>query len=384
MHHFDFETVPHIRCGDGDAAELASIVRARGVSHAFVVTDRALLASGALSPALDGFRPAGVQITLWADVLPDPPEASILTAVAAARDAGADGVIGLGGGSSMDTAKLVALLAKTPQSLDDMYGIGAARGSRLPLVQVPTTSGTGSEVTPIAIVTTASGEKKGVVSPLLFADVALLDATLTLGLPPRVTAMTGIDAMVHAIEAFTSRHRKNLLSDALARQALVLLSANIRRVIADGSDIDARRAMLQGSMLAGMAFTNAPVGAVHALAYPLGGHFHVPHGLSNALLLAPVLAFNASHAHAQYATLAGDLLDGDRALCDNATADAFITAIADIVQDMPFERRLRDVGVRETDLPMLAADAMKVQRLLVNNPREVAYDDALAMYRSVL
>lgn len=384
MDHFDFETVPHIRCGDGDAAELASIVRARGVSHAFVVTDRGLLESGVLAPALDGFGPAGVQVTVWADVQPDPPEASILGAVSAACDAGANGVIGLGGGSSMDTAKLVALLARTPQPLGSIYGIGAALGSRFPLVQVPTTSGTGSEVTPIAVVTSASGEKKGVVSPLLFADVALLDATLTLGLPPRVTAMTGIDAMVHAIEAFTSRHRKNLISDALARQALVLLSANLRRVIADGSDLDARRAMLKGSMLAGMAFTNAPVGAVHALAYPLGGHFHVPHGLSNALVLAPVLAFNASHASAEYGTLATDLYDGDRALCSAATADAFIAAIAELVHDMPLERRLREVGVSENDLPMLATDAMKVQRLLVNNPREVTYDDAYTIYRSVL
>lgn len=381
---FDFETVPHIRSGDGDAAELGTILRARGVRHAFVITDAGLMQSGVLSPALAGFGKAGVAVTVWSDVQADPPDASVLQATEAARAAGVDGVVGLGGGSSMDTAKLVALLAATPQPLDAMYGIGNARGPRLPLVQVPTTSGTGSEVTPIAIVTTASGEKKGVVSPVLFADVALLDATLTLGLPPRISAMTGIDAMVHAIEAFTSRRKKNLLSDTLARRALSLLSANIRRVLHDGQDLAARRAMLQGSMLAGMAFTNAPVGAVHALAYPLGGHFHVPHGLSNALVLAPVLSFNSTHAAPLYAELARELYDGGTAMCSAYSADAFVEAIGALVADMPFERRLRDVGVRESDLPLLAGDAMKVERLLVNNPRDVSYDDAFAIYHSVL
>lgn len=384
VHSFDFETVPHVRCADGAAAALGALARDRGVSHALVVTDRPLVASGVLSPVLSSFGAAGVAITVWDEVLPDPPEHSVLTAADAARHAGCDGVIGVGGGSSMDTAKLAALLAATPQSLTDIYGIGLARGRRLPLIQVPTTAGTGSEVTPISIVTTALGEKKGVVSPLLFADVAVLDATLTLGLPPRLTAMTGIDAMVHAIEAYTSRRLKNVLSDTLACRALSLLSANIRRVLTNGGDLDARRAMLQGSMLAGMAFTNAPVGAVHALAYPLGGHFHVPHGLSNALVLSPVLAFNASHAATRYAELSGHLFDGERQACARHDADSFIAEVARLVSEMPFERRLSEVGVAESDLAMLATDAMKVQRLLVNNPRDVSYGDAYAIYHSVL
>ena len=179
----------------------------------------------------------------------------------------------------------MAYLAKSDARLDDIYGVGLAKGQRLPLMLVPTTAGTGSEVTPIAIVTTPSNEKKGVVSPRLLADLAILDPELTLGLPPAVTAATGIDAMVHAIEAYTSRHRKNALSDQLARQALALLSANFpgschERRQPGGSQRHAARLLL-----AGMAFANAPVAAVHALAYPLGSHFHVPHGLSNALVL---------------------------------------------------------------------------------------------------
>ena len=161
-----------------------------------------------------------------------------------------------------------------------------------PLIQVPTTAGTGSEVTPISIVTTGATTKMGVVSPLLLPDLALLDAELTLGLPPAVTAATGIDAMVHAIEAYTSKIKKNPLSDLLAREALRLLAANLDQAVHNGHNREARQAMLLGACLAGQAFANAPVAAVHALAYPLGSHFHLPHGLCNALMLPPVLAFN--------------------------------------------------------------------------------------------
>lgn len=306
----------------------------------------------------------------------------MLQAVRFAVEHKADGVIGLGGGSSMDTAKLVALLARTPQPLDAIFGIGLARGPRWPLIQIPTTAGTGSEVTPIAIVTTPTDEKKGVVSPILYADLAVLDASLTTGLPPAPTAMTGVDAMVHAIEAYTTRHKKNPLSDSLAIRALVMLHAHIRRAVADGMDEPARAAMLQGSMLAGMAFANAPVAAVHALAYPIGGHHHVPHGLSNALVLVPVLKFNAPAAQALYAQLAAAILPGVRFSSEGDACSAFIEEIASLVSAMPFAQRLRDVGVKEDGLALLATDAMKVTRLLVNNPRDVTYDDALAIYRS--
>jgi alcohol dehydrogenase class IV len=383
MNGFDFECIPRLISGDFAAARLADLALVRGMRRPLIVTDRPLLDAGVLEPALWRFEAVALEPVLWPEVQPDPPEGSVRAAVAAALEAGIDGVIGFGGGSSMDTAKLVALLAATRQPLEDTYGVGLAKGPRLPLIQVPTTAGTGSEVTPIAIVTTDAGEKKGVVSSHLYADIAVLDPTLTVGLPPRTTAMTGVDAMVHAIEAYTSRQKKNMLSDTLAHRALSLLSGNLRRVLQDGTDLAARRAMLQGSMLAGMAFANAPVGAVHALAYPLGGLFHVPHGQSNALVLVPVLAFNAPVAGAMYGELARDLYDGETPACAEPTAEAFIRAIAALVADMPFEQRLRDVGVTEADLPALATDAMKVQRLLVNNPRELTYDDALAIYRAV-
>ncbi len=381
MMDFVFETTPKLVCEAGAATRLGEMAKGLGIRRALIVTDAGLVAAGLLEPVQAGFRTAGTVCTLFSDVVADPPEQSVALAVQAARDAGADGVIGVGGGSSLDTAKLVALLTGTPQDLPDIYGIGLAKGPRLPLIQVPTTAGTGSEVTPIAIVTTPTSEKKGVVSSLLYPDLAVLDAHLTLGLPPRVTAMTGIDAMVHAIEAYTTRHKKNPLSDSLALRALSLLGGNIRTVIADGRDVAARAAMLQGSLLAGIAFANAPVGAIHALAYPLGGHFHVPHGLSNALMLGPVLEFNRPAAETLYAELAPAILPGSAFATPAKATDAFLGAMRVLVAAMPMEQRLEQVGVRRDDLPMLAADAMKVQRLLINNPREVTYDDALALYR---
>ena len=213
MTDFTFETTPRIICKDGAAARLAQYAREHGMQRVLLVTDRGLLSSGVLSDALASFDGSGVGLSVFDAVEADPPEASVLAAVAQARAESVDGVIGIGGGSSLDTAKLVALLSRTPQLLADAYGVGRAVGPRWPLIQVPTTAGTGSEVTPIAIVTTPTNEKQGVVSSVLYPDLALLDATLTVTLPPRVTAMTGIDAMVHAIEAYTSRHRKNLLSN---------------------------------------------------------------------------------------------------------------------------------------------------------------------------
>ncbi|HEX6590375.1 MAG TPA: iron-containing alcohol dehydrogenase, partial [Moraxellaceae bacterium] len=368
---FDFATTPRVIVRPGAMLAPGEWLAGFPGRRLFVVTDPGLVKAGVVAPVLAALEAAGREVVLYQDVEADPPEARVLATVAAAKEAGAEIVVGLGGGSSMDTAKLVALLAATPQPLESIYGIGLAKGPRLPLIQVPTTAGTGSEVTAIAIVTTPSQEKKGVVSPLLYPDLAVLDADLTLGLPPAVTAMTGIDAMVHAIEAYTSRIRKNALADSLAREALRIMYDNLPRVLKDGGDREARSAMLAGSMMAGMAFANAPVGAVHALAYPLGGHFHVPHGLSNALVLAPVLAYNRPVAEKLYAELAG-VINPQQRFSDMAmAAQWFVDDMSRLVAAMPFAQTLRAVGVAEKDLDLLATDAMKVERLLVNNPRDM-------------
>ena len=382
MSQFSFETSPKIICEQGGADRLGEIAKGIGISHVFLVTDQGLIKANLLDGTLASLSGAGVRVTVFSDVLADPPELSVQAAVDNARTAGVDGVVGFGGGSSLDTAKLVSLLVRTPQVLPEIYGIGLARGPRLPLIQVPTTDGTGSEVTPISILTTPSHEKKGVVSPLLYPDVALLDSRLTLGLPPSITAMTGVDAMVHAIEAYTTRLKKNPLSDALAIKALQLLYANILEAVSNGQNATVRENMLLGSLFAGMAFANAPVGAVHALAYPLGGHYHLPHGLTNSLVLVPVLEFNLPQTEALYAELGRAVLPELAGAGNKAAASAFVAAIRERVAVMPYAQTLRDCNVKQDDLPMLARDAMNVQRLLVNNPRDVTYEDALAIYQA--
>lgn len=380
MKSLSFQTTRSVLCEAGATRKIGQIMADRGCRKVAFVTDTMILKLGLADAALDSLKHAGVDVWIFSGVVADPPEDMILKAVAQAKEEGIDGVVSIGGGSSMDTAKLIAVLCNVEQPLSEMYGIGMVKGERLPLVLAPTTAGTGSEVTPISIVTTGVAEKKGVVSPQLLPDWAVLDPDLTLGLPANVTAATGIDAMVHCIESYTSKRLKNLIADSLAREGLKLLGANIHTVCETPNNREARSNMLLGSMLAGMAFTNAPVAAVHALAYPLGGHFHVPHGLSNALVLPHVLAFNMSEAEAQYAELAPIIFPELDGKSHGEKIDGMLKGIAALSPDLGLETTLREVGVKESDLEMLAADAMKQTRLLVNNPREVTYEDALGIY----
>ena len=385
MTAFAFNTVASIVSEPGAAARLGPLIAERFTEtrRVLIVTDPGFLRTGLLAPACASLEQAGLSVSIFSDVVADPPEHIVNTAVESARTGAVDLVIGFGGGSSMDVAKLVAVLAGSQQALSQIYGIGNVKGQRLPLVQVPTTAGTGSEVTNIAIVTTGETTKMGVVSPQLYADLAVLDATLTLGLPPLVTAATGIDAMVHAIEAYTSKHKKNPLSDNLAREALRLLSNNLLVAVEDGTNLDARQAMLLGACLAGQAFSNAPVAAVHALAYPIGGIFHVPHGLSNSLVLPHVLRFNASHAAPLYAELADIVVPGASG-SHEARTEGLIAAMQHIAQRTGIQTRLQQMGIGETDLDRLADDAMLQTRLLGNNPRELTRADARAIYAAAL
>lgn len=387
MKPFKFQTTSSILSEVGSTAKIGEIMKGLGCSNVAFVTDAMILKLGLADATLDGLKKAGIAVHIIDDVVADPPEAMILQAVAEAKSAGVDGVVSVGGGSSMDTAKLIAVLCgSTKQTIDEMYGVGMVQGTRLPLVLGPTTAGTGSEVTPISIVTTGSSEKKGVVSPQLLPDWAILDAELTVGLPGHVTAATGIDAMVHAIEAFTTKHAKNILSDTLARQALHLLGGAIRTACTDGQNREARSDMLLGSMLAGMSFANAPVAAVHALAYPLGGHFHVPHGLSNALVLPYVLDFNMADdlAATQYAELGPIIFPELAGKSQSDINTGLVEGYKALGPELGMQSKLADVGVNHNNLPMLAEDAMKQSRLLVNNPREMTYEAALDIYTQAL
>ena len=263
MNPFTFNTSKSIRFGSGIVNQLGEIVAGEIGGRVMLVTDPGMVATGLVERALDALHNAGVTVELFSDVEADPPEHVILAAAAKAREAAVDGVVGFGGGSSLDVAKLVALIAPGKEALAEIYGVGNAKGPRLPLILVPTTAGTGSEVTPISIVTTGTNEKMGVVSPVILPDIALLDPELTYGLPPHITAATGIDAMVHAIEAYASASpNNNPVSRMLALQALQLMGSSVLRAVRDGGDREARGNMLLGSMLAGQAFANSPVAAV--------------------------------------------------------------------------------------------------------------------------
>ena len=378
MQGFSFNTTAGIWFSAGALAEASFDNLGAKV---LLVTDKGLRDLGltaGVEKTLDG------RVVIFDAVEADPSLETLMSAVDLGRAEGVTGVLGLGGGSSMDVAKLVALLLGSGEDLDEAWGVGNAKGPRLPLVLVPTTAGTGSEVTPVSIITVGAEEKRGVSSPVILPDLAILDPELTVGLPPAITAATGIDAMVHAIEAYTSRNaNNNPMSKMLATQALDLLGANIERAVSHGDDLEARGAMLMGSMLAGMAFANSPVAAVHALAYPIGGIFHVPHGLSNALILAQVMRFNAPDCATEYAELAPHVFpdistkQGAQAICAE-----FIERLTDLSARVGLPPRLRDVGIPEEAVERMAKDAMVQSRLLVNNPREVREADALNIYRA--
>lgn len=381
LNPFGFTTAADIFVEWGGSSRLGDLLVERFAERkALLVTDRGLIDAGLIAPVKTALEADGFSVSVFDDVVADPPEAIVMKCVEMARAQNIDIVIGLGGGSSLDIAKLAAVIIGSDQPLAEMYGIGNVKGKRLPLALIPTTAGTGSEVTNISIITTGETTKMGVVSRQLYADFVLLDAELTVGLPQIHTAATGIDAMVHAIEAYTSKFEKNPLSDALAREALRLLGSNLLAACKDGTNREARENMLLGAMLAGQAFSNSPVAAVHALAYPLGGHYHLPHGLTNALMLGPVLRYNAKVAAPLYAELA-DVMGVDGTGDANTRSEAFVNHMLALMDESGAPRRLRDVNVTDNSLSMLAKDAMKQSRLLVNNPVEVTEEDALALYR---
>lgn len=375
---FRFTYGPQLVAGAGAAAQLGDWLPA---GPCLFVTDQTIIRLGLAEGVMEKLLEGGIEPRVFAAVEPDPSRATLMAAVAAGR--GAASVIGFGGGSVLDVAKLGAYLLGSGEDLDGLWGVGRANGRRLPLALVPTTAGTGSEATPVAVITDGA-EKKGVSSPALLPDVAVLDADLTLTLPRDVTAATGLDALVHAIEAYTSARLKNPASDMLAREALRLIDGNLLRACDMPHDRDARSSLLLGAHYAGVAFANAPVAGVHALAYPLGGHFHVPHGLSNTLMLPHVLRHNMEAAMPLYAELGRWLDPSLAAQGQQAQAVGLITRLERLAQATGLPQRLREVGVTPSDLDALARDAMKQERLLINNPCPITLVDARRLYEAAL
>ena len=382
MDNFTFNTVSDIEFGAGFSSNLGKIISKMGLRKAFIVTDSGILAHGLMDKALSDLNKLKISYEIFSKVTADPPEEIVLDACNRLILSKCDLVVGFGGGSSMDVAKIIAILAKEKQTLAEMYGVDNIVGTRLPLIQIPTTAGTGSEATMVSIITTGRTTKAGAVSRVLLADKIILDPLLTVGLPPSITAATGVDAMVHAIEAFTSKRLKNPISNMLALEALKLMSKNIEMAVTDGQNIDARSAMLIGAMKAGQAFANAPVAAVHALAYPLGGNYHIPHGLTNSLVLPHVMRFNMDDASKLYSELAHVVLfDQEVPQDEKQASEMLVSYFENLPKRLGLQTTLREMNIPFEDLPRLAEEAMLQQRLLINNPRELNLENALEIYK---
>ena len=386
LNNFTFNTTSGIRFGSGisviSSQEISKILG----SNILFITDKDLMSLKLTEPTLNQLKKFSSKVEIFEDVEADPSLKTLLKSIEIGKKMNATGVIGFGGGSSMDVAKLTSLILGSNENIEEAWGVSNAKGPRLPLVLVPTTAGTGSEVTPISIITVGEEEKKGVSSPIILPDVAILDPDLTLGLPAHTTAATGIDAMVHAIEGYASANKNNNpISKMLSVEALKLLGGSIEKAVFDGSNLEARGNMLIGAMLAGKSFANSPVAAVHALAYPIGGTFHVSHGLSNSLVLPYVLRFNSvdNKATKDYAELAPFVFpdintnQGSQAVCSE-----FIDRMESLSKKLGLPQKLREVNIPKEACEKMAKDAMKQTRLLVNNPREVTEKDALNIYES--
>jgi alcohol dehydrogenase class IV len=370
---------PRLVFGNGCAPQCAEMLAQRGVKRVLLVSSTPVLPTlGAIRVALEA---AQVAVVSAPAVDREPTRALFESILAAARSAQVDGVLGIGGGSAIDVAKLVAALIGGAQSVGEVFGINLLRGRSLPLVCLPTTAGTGAEVSPNAILLDEADElKKGVVSPHLVPDAAYVDPLLTLSVPPAVTAATGLDALTHCIEAYANKFAHPVV-DTFALQGIRLISAHLVRAVRQGDDVEARAALSLGSLYGGLCLGPVNTAAVHALAYPLGGRFHIAHGVSNALLLPHVLRFNFSAAPGRYADIAV-ALGVARGSSDLATAEAGVERLFRLSSDCGVPQRLSDVQIPRAAIPGLAKSAMQVTRLLKNNLRPLTEADAAGIYEA--
>ncbi|WP_431210786.1 iron-containing alcohol dehydrogenase [Puia sp. P3] len=323
----------------------------------------------------------GISVTIYTGIVAEPSYEDFYEVMRDAEAFDPDVIIGIGGGSVLDLAKMVAAQLGNEQGLDQWVGIGLLKGRARKLVCVPTTSGTGSEVSPNAILVDGrDNQKKGFISPFLVPDIVYVDPLLTVSVPPAITAATGLDALTHCLEAYTNKFAQPFI-DMYAFEGMRLIAANLVRAVKQGDDGEARSQVAMGSLLGGFCLGPVNTAAVHALSYPLGSSYHLPHGLSNALLLPYVMAFNIPAAVDRYADVAVALgcdRDGDAM----ATALKGVEKIRQLIRECGIPATLREVGIAQEAIPGMAADAMKIVRLLKNNPRPVGLEDAIGIYKS--
>lgn len=372
--------------GAGSLSQLSALAAEFGAQRVLVISDKGVAAAGLVEPARAALAAAGLAVQVIDNTPPEPEVKDVEAVLAAAREGGgSDLVVGIGGGSAMDVAKIVAVLLKHPVSLRGLLDKSVALPGRgLPNIMVPTTAGTGSEATPNSIILVPEDELKvGIVSPLLMPDVVILDPLLTLTLPAAITAATGMDALTHAIECYCSK-KATPFSDLYGLEAIRLIAGSIRRAYANGKDVEARADMLMGAFLGGVCIATSSTTAVHALAYPLGGKYRVPHGLSNAMLLPTVMAFNLVGNEVRFAAMARAMGLDVAGQTDAQAGQAFVDALRQLNADLHIPSDLKTVGVTPEDLDGLVDGAAKVTRLLDNNPRPMTRADMRAIYQQLI
>ncbi len=366
--------------------KLGNLAKQYAATSAMIVTDAGIKQLGYVDIAQQSLQQAGIKVIVFDNVIADPPVDMVNEAISSARYHQCDLIIGLGGGSSIDTAKIVALHANAFDSISDILDTDLSEFKKVPLFAIPTTAGTGAESTFVSVITAIDGSKKAIYTPKILPDVAILDATLTLKLPRHITAATALDAMVHCIEAYTSRTKKNPISDALAIKGLQLLWNNFEQVLNHGDDIRARTDMLLGSTLAGIAFVNSSVAAVHGLSYPLSITFHIPHGHGNALVMCPVFAFNLPEAAPLYAELARAVMPVQtNDISDLAAANQLINQLKYFLQMSGLKYRLSELDIFEDDIPALADIVINTyMRLIETNPKDIDLEQVTAIYKEIM
>ncbi len=378
---FTFQGAKKIVFGEGAAKNLASEVEALAGNKVLLVLDQALGQAGVARQVVRPLEAHGISCVLYDKVTSEPEPDLADQGAALAREQSCDIVLGVGGGSTLDVAKASAMLAVNTGKAEDYIGLETVPKPGLPTIMVPTTAGTGSEVTFTAVFTMREKKKKGGInSRFLYPDVALLDPELTATLPPHPTATTGMDALTHAIEGFTSI-QSNPMSDLVATKAIALIGANLKQAVHGGDDLRARKGMLLGSLMGGLALASAGVGACHALAYPLGAFFDIPHGLANAVLLPYIMEYNLNDAETKYADVAA-FMGVDASEHSQPPAEAGVEVIKKLSADIGIPQRLTDLEIPESAIGEMADMAMTVSRPLENNPRKVTKEDAVSIYKA--
>ena len=379
MPPFAFQGAKKIVFGDEAVNQIADQIRALGGSKVLLVLDQGLKGAGVAQKVTAPLETHDIVYVTYDRVTSEPEPVLADEGAALAREQACDLVVGVGGGSSLDVAKATAMLAKNDGKAEDYIGLETVSTPGLPTIMVPTTAGTGSEVTFTAVFTMRDKKKKGGInSRFLYPDLALLDPLLTLSLPSHITASTGMDALAHAIEAYTSL-QANPMSDLVAGEAIARVGANLKRAFHKGEDLDARREMLLASLFGGLALASAGVTACHALAYPLGAFFDIPHGLANAVLLPYVMGFNAERAGAKFAQIAL-LLGASESDDAQALSQAGVDLVKSLSGDIGIPKRLRELDVPESDIESMAEMAMTVARPIENNPRKMTKEAAVQIY----